>query len=252
MTDVANARRRIRTAVVWDGLSAAIEARLPGRTQLDVLDVGGGTGGFAVPLAQAGHLVTVLEPNPDALAALERRAAEAGVSERVRWVQADAADLAGLVQPAGCDLVLCHGVLEHVDDPAAVLAAVAGTLRPDGLVSVLVANPNGAALARAVAGHLDQARAVLADPAGRWGERDPLPRRFTPQQAAALFPPAGLAVFATHGVRVCADLVPGALVEGEPDAIASLLALEAVLAEHPDFHAVAGQLHLLASRLPGS
>jgi ubiquinone/menaquinone biosynthesis C-methylase UbiE len=90
MTDVANARRRLRTAVVWDGLRAALDARLPGREALEVLDVGGGTGGFAVPLAQAGHAVTVLDPNPDALAALERRAAEAGVGDRVRWLQADA------------------------------------------------------------------------------------------------------------------------------------------------------------------
>jgi hypothetical protein len=120
------------------------------------------------------------------------------------------------------------------------------------VVSVLVANPNGLALARAVAGHLAQARHALTDPDGRWGERDPLPRRFTPEQAAALFAPAGLTVFATHGVRVCVDLVPGALVEGEPDAVEALLALEALLAERPDFHAVAGQLHLLGARLPGS
>ncbi|MGN6246636.1 MAG: class I SAM-dependent methyltransferase, partial [Motilibacteraceae bacterium] len=84
---------------------------------LDVLDVGGGTGGFAVPLAREGHRVTVVDPSPDALAALERRAAEAGVP--VRAVQGDLSDLLDVVPAAGADVVLVHGALEHADDPAA-------------------------------------------------------------------------------------------------------------------------------------
>src|SRR5687767_9946688 len=39
-----------------------------------VLDVGGGSGVWAVPLAVAGCTVTVVDPSPDALATLHRRA----------------------------------------------------------------------------------------------------------------------------------------------------------------------------------
>jgi hypothetical protein len=51
-----------------------------------------------------------------------------------------------------------------------------------------------------------------------------------------------------HGVRVFADLVPGVLVDTEPDALDALLQLEAAAAELPAFHSVATQLHVLAER----
>src|SRR5881392_399688 len=90
-----------RTAVVWMVLRRELASA--GRP-LTVLDVGGGTGGFAVPIAQAGHRVTVVDASPDALAALTRRAADAGVADRVRAVQGDGDALAGLVEPGSVDL----------------------------------------------------------------------------------------------------------------------------------------------------
>ncbi len=250
MADRALTRERLRTAVIWDALSPALADLIAatGRSELEVLDVGGGTGGFAVPLAELGHRVTVLDPSPDALATLERRAAEMGVAGRIKAVQEDAANLIDVVGTGGQDVVLCHRVLEHVEDPAQVLGAAAAALRPGGLASVLVANRNAVVLARAVAGHIDQARHALTDPSGRWGAQDPLPRRFSPEQAAALIAGAGLQTIATHGVRVCSDLVPGGLVETEPGAVEALLALEAALADLAAFHPVATQLHLLARR----
>ncbi|MET8093981.1 methyltransferase domain-containing protein, partial [Micromonospora sp. NPDC005220] len=122
-----------RTAVIWSVLRAELDRR--GDAELTVLDVGGGTGGFAVPLARAGHRVTVVDASPDALAALTRRAAEAGVADRIAAVQGDGDALAGLVEPAGVDLVLCHAVLEVVDDPAPVVAAL--NRLPDELVETL-------------------------------------------------------------------------------------------------------------------
>jgi S-adenosylmethionine-dependent methyltransferase len=237
-----------RTAVVWEVLSAVLAEQSAEQPDgLHVVDAGGGTGGFAVPLAEAGHRVTVVDPSPDSLAALQRRAAERGVGDRVAAVQGDLDDLARVVAPGSADLVLCHSVLEVVDDPAAALVAVAGALRAGGRLSLLVAGREAAVLARAVAGHPDEAAHVLTDPAGRWGDADGTARRFAAGELAPLLRAAGLAVEQLHGVRVVADLVPAAALDLEPGA-AALLALERALSTRSPFRDLATQLHVLARR----
>ncbi|MFC7816267.1 class I SAM-dependent methyltransferase [Streptomyces sp. NPDC057367] len=246
-SEPSRSRAALRTAVVWDVLRAALDRRVKatGRQALDVLDTGGGSGNFAVPAARLGHRVTVVDPSPNALFALERRAAEADVADRVRGVQGDARGLFDVVERGGYDAVLCHGVLEYVDDPAEGVRNVVAALRPEGVLSLLAAGLGGAVLARALAGHFTEARQALGDPDGRWGEGDPVPRRFTAEQLTGLVEAAGLRVGAVHGVRVFADLVPGVLVDTEPGAMDALLELEAAAAELPAFHSVATQLHVL-------
>lgn len=212
---------------------------------LNVLDVGGGTGGFAVPLAQAGHEVTVVDSSPDALAALARRAADAGVAQRIRGLQGDGDALADLVEPASADLVLCHAVLEVVDDPVRVVEALATVLRPGGAASVLVASRAAAVLSRAMSGNLDVAAGLLDSPDGSVGPRDTLRRRYDADGVAALLRAAGLQVEQIHGVRVFADLLPPAVAEGDPRA---LLDLELAVAARPPYRDIAAQLHLFARR----
>ncbi|MFF7157065.1 methyltransferase domain-containing protein [Streptomyces sp. NPDC008139] len=248
--DPMRPRASLRTAVVWEVLKDALErrAKTADTAALDVLDTGGGTGNFAVPVARLGHRVTVVDPSPDALFALERRAAEAGVTDRVSAVQGDAHGLPDIVPRASWDMVLCHGVLEYVDDPAEAVRNVVGALRPSGALSLLAAGRGGAVLARALAGHFAEAQHALGDPDGRWGDGDSLPRRYTADQLTRLVTDAGLRAAAVHGIRVFADLVPGVLVDTEPGALEALLRLELAAAEEPGFHSVATQLHVLGER----
>ncbi|MFE5332609.1 methyltransferase domain-containing protein [Embleya sp. NPDC056575] len=249
MSDQTRRRSSMRTAVVWQVLREALDRRAEaaGRDVLDVLDTGGGTGNLAVPIARLGHRVTVVDPSPDALAALERRAAEAGVTDLVRALQGDTHDLFDVVEPDAADVVLCHGVLEVVDDPAADLGRIVRALRAGGTLSLLAANRTGAVLARALAGHFDQARDLLADPEGRYGPADPMPRRFTVADLTALVAKAGLEAGPVHAIRVFADLVPGVLVD-DPGSFDALLDLERAAAEQPEYRALATQLHLLAGK----
>ena len=232
-----------RTAAVWAALDPVVGAG--GR--LRVLDVGGGSGIFAVPLATLGHEVTVVDPSADALATLARRAGNAGVAGDVRGVQGDG-DLLHEVLPAlgesGYDLALCHFVLEVVDDPAVTIREIAGALRPGGQVSVATVNRAGAVLARALSGHPVEALALLEDRDPSPGRARPARRRFGPDELLALVADAGLRPGSWRGVAVVADLLD-ADAGADP---AAVRALELALAERSPYRDVATGLHVLATR----
>ncbi len=198
------------------GRLAAECSELLGRP-LDVLDLGGGTGGVAVPLAEAGHRVIVVDPSPDALAALARRAREAGIVDRVSGVQGDGDSLGAVLAASQVDLACCHGTLEFVDDPAATLRAISAALRPGGVLSLLVAGRLAVVFAKAIAGEFAQARSALVDPSGRWGSTDPLPRRFDVDELEALLAEAGFTEVQVRGTDIVGHLVPASLVDSDAD-----------------------------------
>lgn len=237
---LAGSRSSVRTAALWDAIETALRTERSGLGRpLDVVDLGGGTGGLAVRLAESGDRVTVVDPSPDALAALERRAADAGVA--VRAVQGDTDDLVDLVGSAAGDVLLCHGVLELVESPSSALSTIRAVLRPGGLLSVVAPQRTGAVMSRALTGHFADASGLLA------GEHGDL-RRFDRHELVGMLTEHGFAVRTVHGVRVFVDHVPAALVDLEPGAREALRELEATVAGHPDFIGVASQLHVLAVR----
>jgi SAM-dependent methyltransferase len=235
----------VRTELMWQSVVDAVEVA-GGAAELDVLDLGGGTGGDAVRLALLGHRVAVVDPSPDALASLHRRAVDSGLSSAVHGILGDATDLLEHVEPASYDLVICHGVLEHVDDPGQALAAVATVLRPGGHVSVVVAGRNAAVTARALAGDFDAARSLLTTTAESWDVRSLGPRRFVLDEIQSLLTAHGFAPVVTNGLRVFADLVPSAIVDGEPGAREALYELERLVRTSHDFTSLSAGLQSIA------
>jgi ubiquinone/menaquinone biosynthesis C-methylase UbiE len=231
--------------VVWDALQEVLASTsAEAGTPASVVDIGGGTGGFAVRVAELGHQVTVIDPSPDALAILARRAEENDVAGQVTAHQGDIASLAELVPAGSADVVLLHGVLEIVDDPAEALAALAGVLRPGGVLSLLVNQRHAAVVARAMAGHFQQARTLLDGAV----PEDHHPRRFTADEVETMLDRAGFEPTAMHAVRVFVDLVPSSLVDHEPGAAAALVELEKAVADRPEYLSLGTQLHVLAQR----
>jgi SAM-dependent methyltransferase len=215
------------------------EMTRPDGRALTVLDCGGGSGTYSVPLAVAGADATVVDVSADALATLRRRAGEAGVAHLVHPVQGDAEALGELVEAASFDLVLAHGILEAVDHLAPAFGGIAGAVRPGGLLSVLVGNPVAAVLARALAG----------EPAAALTELGELDQRVGPDTVARLCAEAGLVVEARHGIGVFSDLVPGSALDA-PGARDALDELDAAAAARPPFADIAARVHLLVRR-PG-
>ncbi len=125
-----------------------VEARagLAGRR---VLDVGCGGGLLAEGMARRGARVTGIDLSPEAISVARLHALEAGVSVDYRRIAAEAMAAA---EAGSFDLVTCLEMLEHVPDPAAILAALARLTRPGGDVICSTINRNAKSFALAIVG----------------------------------------------------------------------------------------------------
>jgi len=215
---------------------------------LQALDLGCGTGAIAVLLARAGHYVTLLDASLSMLDFAERAAHEAGVTDRITLKHGDAEQLASFVEAGSFDVILCHNILEFVDDPRTVLRGAARALRdPSAILSVLVRNQAGEVFKAAIQeGNLDVAHLNLN---AEWGS-DSLyggrVRVFTEESLRAMLLDSSLAASAVRGVRVVSDYLPPKV--SRSDEHERILDLERKLGCRPEFAAVARYMHCLAYR----
>ena len=210
------------------------------------LDLGCGTGGLGVRLARLGFHVTLLDVSPSMLDFAERAAREAGVAEGIVLRQGDASQLATLLDTDTFDVILCHNVLEFVDDPEAVLRAAASGLRDSSsIVSVLVRNQPGEVLKAAIInGDLSAAKRSLT---AEWGDESLYGGRvrlFTGKSLQAMLMAASLDVINESGVRVIADFLPPKISREEE--YGQIFELERKLGARPEFARVARYVQCLA------
>ena len=102
-----------------------------------VLDVGCGGGLLSEGLAGAGGRVTAIDMAEASLAVARTHMAAGGL--RIDYRQTTAEALAGEA-PGRYDVVTCMELLEHVPNPASVMAACARLLRPGGDLFVATVN----------------------------------------------------------------------------------------------------------------
>jgi SAM-dependent methyltransferase len=241
--NVETARDRSRTGrhgLVSRLLDDALAAVTGAGQVASLLDCGGGSGTYSVPLAVSGADVTVVDISADALATLSLRAAEAGVASQVHPLQGDVEALGELLGGRRFDLVLAHGILEAVDHVDATFAGIADAVRPGGLVSILVGNPAAGVIARALAGEPAIALEELR-------ELDAPTARVGPDAVQRMCAAAGLLVEARHGIGVFSDLVPGSALD-HPGARDAVDRLDAAAAERSPFAEIAARVHLLVRR----
>ena len=212
------------------------------------LDVGCGTGAAAARLARLGFHVTQLDSSQAMLDVARRTAEETGVTNSVTLRHGDAAQLTNLFPAASFDVVLCHNILEYVDDPATVLRSAARLLRDtSAILSIVVRNQAGEVFKAAIqAGDLAAAEANLT---AEWGFESLYGGRvrlFTPSGVQAMLNAESLTSIAERGVRVLADYLPPRI--SRSSEYARILELERKLGSRPQYAAVARYTHCLARR----
>jgi S-adenosylmethionine-dependent methyltransferase len=239
---------RLRFLIVAHTLSSSI-ARLGGGSWR-ILDVGGGDGGDALPLAVAGHSVTVLDPSAPMLEALKQDAADAGVGDRIAGVKGDIDSIAAL-DLRDFDLVLCHFVLQYLDDLEGPLAKLLGAVRPGGYLSLIAPNRPGEVLAKAARGVDPAAAFALLDTDSNHTQTfDHAVRRIDAETALDALERAGCEPVARFGGRIVNDLLPDSAPKADPAFFADLLRLELAVCDREPYFRTGMFWQLVARKGP--
>jgi S-adenosylmethionine-dependent methyltransferase len=213
---------------------------------LCALDLGCGTGATAVRMARLGLHVTMLDSSLAMLEIANRSANEVAVSDHVTLKQGDATELSSLFSAGSFDVILCHNLLEYVDDPGAVLRGAARLMRgPAAILFVLVRQQAGEVLKTAIqTGDLAAAEKVLTAESAEESLYGGKVRLFTLNSLEAMLKEASLTMIARRGVRTVADYLPPQISRSAE--YERIFALERMLGARPEFVAVARYVHCLA------
>lgn len=242
---LATPEGRLRSDLTFANLKEYLPPAAP---SLRALDLGCGTGAIALRLARLGIHVTLLDSSLQMLDLAKRAAQKDGVTDKVEVLHTDVTQLANLSHLGLYDLILCHNLLEYVDDPSAVLRGVARALRDSSAIaSVLVRNQAGEVLKAAIqAGDLVAAESNLTAKWGRESLYEGNVRLFAAESLRTMLLESSLAVTVERGVRVLSDYLPPQV--SRNDEYEAIFHLERKLGMRSDFVPIARYTHCVAHR----
>ena len=196
----------LKRALLW----RLIEPRLPPPDrETPILDLGGGTGVWAIRLAEAGHRVTMLDIAPGYLARAREKIAAADLTGLIAAEQGDICDLSRYA-PDAYPVVLALGdPLSYCHDAERALGEILRVTRPGGVLIADVENRYAALRDGRRAESWQDASQVLTQGVARWqGEDDFAPiRAFTPSEIRGVVEGSGWRCESAYPADVLASIV---------------------------------------------
>lgn len=223
------------------------------RERSRILDIGGGTGIWAVRLAQAGHDVVCADLSRKMVDVARQKAEQEGVADRVTCVRSDLQDLAEFREGEFAMVWAQGDPLSYVPDPVLAVKNVSRVLRPGGLFVASVDSKYAAIEHFLERGRVEDLTRFLRTGKDEWladrpEERFPV-TFFAPDDLRKLLDRRGFDVVSMIGKTVLPLRRHEKLLE-DPAEFRRLLALELDLNRDPALLGGAGHLEVAARRRP--
>lgn len=121
-------------------LGQANLAKHLGQNPMRILDVGGGNGLDSIPFAKQGHDVKIVDYSQEMLTDVQYRIVQENIGNQVTTHLADVKNILDVFPDLQFDLILCHNVLQYLDDVPSLLQNFTKLLKPEGVVSIISIN----------------------------------------------------------------------------------------------------------------
>ncbi|MGM0481676.1 MAG: methyltransferase domain-containing protein [Pseudomonadota bacterium] len=192
-----SSKGRLRMAVLERDLEPFVKGN-----KRTVLDVGAGLGQVNDWFLAHGHHVIHTDLSADMVTEAQQRHQQQGLQRNAEYIVAPLADLPSQLPDRQFSLILCHAVLEWLEDGAKAIEQLSQLLKPGGYLSLMFYNRNALLMANAVYGNFDYiARDLKVKKTVRLSPQTP----HDPQQVEAWLKDAGLTLVDKTGVRCFHD-----------------------------------------------
>lgn len=224
-------REEIQNAIVFSTLNEFLVGK-----KYRILDAGGGTGFYSIPLAAEGHDVVILDKSKKMLKMAGKKADRLGLANRVETLLGDMQSTQ--LPEESFDIVLCHLALCHVDDPWKALSEFARVLCKGGILSLIVENKMFFSIAEAFKGNIPEAlrrfkERTLFITTPKLGTL----RTFERKELLTFFEETNLEPIRVLGLRVISDYLLYAQ-KAPPEEMESLQELEFLLSKSPEWNTI--------------
>ena len=185
----------LKRAILWN----VIKRYLPQDQSLPILDLGGGTGVWAISVAQEGYDVLLTDASPGFLARAEEKIDALGLAHKVTILQVDMDDLSRFEDNAFPLALALGDPLSYCRDAERALREIRRITKPGGVLIADVENRYGGIDERR-AGNWHDVRQVLIEGIASWPGLDSQAtiRLFAPSEAENLARSTGWEVLSIY------------------------------------------------------
>jgi S-adenosylmethionine-dependent methyltransferase len=210
-----------------------------------VLDAGGGQGQFSLKMAKAGHQVIICDISAEMLKLAEEQVVSAGLQANVQLIHCAIQDLPELLSPdeQQFDLVICHAVMEWMQEPRELLPYLLNHLKPEGYLSLTFYNLHSLIYKNLLRTNFK--KIINQDFGGSKGSLTPI-NPLDPQQVMGWIGALPLNVLAQSGIRVFHDYIFNEEHRArEPE---QLIQLELTFSRQEPYRSLGRYIHVLTQR----
>lgn len=209
-------------------------------TRWRILDAGGGQGQFSLRLAAAGHDVVICDISAEMLKLAEEQVNGLGLQERVQLVHCAVQDLPAHLNHIQFDMVICHAVMEWMQEPQTLLPCLTSYLKPQGFLSLTFYNLHSLIYKNLLRTNFK--KIINQDYSGQKGSLTPI-NPLDPQQVLEWISTMPLAIKSHSGIRVFHDYIfNDEHRERDPQ---TLLQLELQFSQQEPYRSLGRYIHLL-------
>jgi S-adenosylmethionine-dependent methyltransferase len=216
-------------------LSRANLAKHLGQDQMRILDAGGGNGLDAIPFAKQGHFVDLVDYSQEMLADVQKQILQENLGEQITPYRADVKDILDLFPGSQFDLIMCHNVVQYIDDVPLLFRNFANLLKPNGVLSIVSINRYSTPYHTAFLDHnLTETLAQLNTRTSKARIFDAVMTNYCADEIKELLEHVGIVVEGDYGLRCLCDYWADNEHKSDPAIFEQLEQLEfALTALHP-------------------